>query len=59
MPPAAVAVSPATHAPPAMHAPLPHMPPCHACPLAVHAPLMDRQTPVKTLPSQTSFADGK
>ena len=44
VPPAAIAVSPATHAPchacspatyspPTMHAPLPCMSPCHACPL--------------------------
>ena len=56
---------PATHAPchacplpctpPAMHAPLPHM---HASP-AMHAPPVDRQTRVKTIPSQTSFAGGK
>ena len=36
------------HAPPATHAP------CHAPP-----PPVDRQTPVKTKPSQTSFAGGK
>ena len=42
VPPAAVAISPA------MHAPLPH----RACSPATHAPPVDRQTPVKTLPSQ-------
>ena len=51
---------PAMHAPrhtcpPAMHAPSPpHMPPCHARP----PPPVDRQTPVKTKPSQNSFARG-
>ena len=51
--------------------PLPHMhAPCHACAPAMHAPLpymppaahnspVDRQTPLKTLPSQTSFTGGK
>ena len=39
MPPAAVAISPAMHAP--HHArPLPHMPPCHACPLPHTPPLL-------------------
>ena len=61
VPPTAVAVSPATHhAPPITHTsrhahPLPCMPP------AMHTPptRVDRQTPVKTLPSQTSLAGGK
>ena len=59
---------PATHALPAMHASLPshtcpphnHAPPFnHTCPPGNHAcPPVDRQTPVKTQPSQTSFAGG-
>ena len=46
VPPTALAVSLA------MHASSCHMPPCHA---HTH---VDRQTPVKTLASQTSFAGG-
>ena len=42
VPSAAVAISPATHTPPAMHAPchacpLPHMPPYHTHPPVMHA----------------------
>ena len=48
---------------------LPRTPPCHVCPLprmlpshaylpATHGPPLDRQTLVKTQPSQTSFAGG-
>ena len=48
-PPAMHASLPCTHPchahPPAMHTPLPHMPP--AMPPAMHAPPVDRQTPVK------------
>ena len=33
------ACPPATHAPPAMHAPLPDIPPSHTCPPATHTPL--------------------
>ena len=50
-----------THLPPAMHAsllcippPPPCMPPCHVA----HTRPPPRQTPVKTLPLQTSFAGG-
>ena len=49
---------PAVHAPPTMHALLPCMPHCHAHTPAMHTtppPPVDRETPVKTLPSQTSF----
>ena len=49
VPPAAVAVSPAPHAS--------HPPPCMP-PLPLMPPSVDRQTPVKTLLSQTSFAGG-
>ena len=67
-------MSPTIQAPLAMHAPchahpLPCMPPamyeplCHTRPPAIQAllpcmPPVDRQTPAKTLPSQTSFANG-
>ena len=44
-------VPPRQHAPPPGHT----CPPCHACLL----PTVDRQTPVKTYPSQTSFEGGK
>ena len=61
---------PPCHTPPLATNTPPHMPPCHAWPPpctphchahpspAMHAPPVDRQTPVKTLPSQTSFAGG-